>query len=221
MAIPAISDSVGRLGANKKEDVITIQKLLNTATKSSLSVTGICDEATIKCIEAFQKTFLPSADGRIDVGGQTIARLAMLAIGFVQLSQAPDPSYYSISPKERQFGTPAAIATVTGIANAHAALNPALAVGIGDISFKDGASMPPHSSHTRGIDADFRPLRKDGKRLPVTIHDTEYSRERTAALIAMFLANPNVKRILFNDAAIPGVTPFEGHDNHFHVNMKQ
>src|SRR6185369_11868518 len=98
MAVPAISDSVGRLGANKKEDVITIQKLLNAATKSALSVTGICDEATIKCIEAFQKTFLPSADGRIDVGGQTIARLAMLAIGFVQLPQAPDPSYYSISP---------------------------------------------------------------------------------------------------------------------------
>jgi hypothetical protein len=221
MATPSISASVGRNGVNKPEDVATIQKLLNEVTKSSLTVNGICDEATIKCIEDFQKTFLREPDGRIDVGGKTFGELAQRETGFVQLPQGSKPGLYSISSADRQFGTQAVIDAVVSIADAYLALNPGLSFGVGDISFKNGGPMPPHTSHARGVDADIRPLRKDGKKLPVTITDPEYSRERTGALISMFLANPNVRKILFNDSAIPGVTPFQGHDNHFHVSMKQ
>jgi len=222
MANPVISASVGRSGKNIPADVVTIQKLLNEITRSSLIVSGICDEETIKGIENFQKTFLSAPDGRIDVGGKTFDHLlSRRNSAFVPLPQPTDRPHYSISPAERQFGTPKTIDTILSVASAYSLVNPGLAIGVGDISFKDGRTMPPHASHIRGIDADFRPLRKDGKRLPVTIHDPDYSRESTALLISQFLANSNVKRILFNDGSIPGVTAFAGHDNHFHVTMKQ
>jgi hypothetical protein len=83
--------------------------------------------------------------------------------------------------------------------------------------------MPPHSSHKRGVDVDFRPLRKDGAKAPVTIHDTAYSRARTAELVQYIRQHTTlpVKRILFNDPQIPDVQFFEGHHNHLHVRFEE
>jgi len=39
--------------------------------------------------------------------------------------------------------------------------------------------------------------------------------------VELFRAETNFKSILFNDSQIAGVTPWEGHDNHLHVSMKQ
>ncbi len=83
--------------------------------------------------------------------------------------------------------------------------------------------MPPHSSHKRGVDVDFRPLRTDGARAPVTIHDAKYSRTRTRELVKYIRANTvlPVKLILFNDTAISGVQAYSGHDNHLHVRFEE
>ncbi|MGK5081646.1 hypothetical protein ACQ4W6_25625 [Janthinobacterium sp. HLX7-2] len=32
-------------------------------------------------------------------------------------------------------------------------------------------------------------------------------------------ANASVRRVLFNDTAIPFVTPFKNHDHHFHLEL--
>lgn len=65
---------------------------------------------------------------------------------------------------------------------------------------------------------DVRPVRKDGREIPVTCDDTgQYDREATASLIALFRTFAPVEFILFNDLSIPFVRPAKRHSDHFHV----
>jgi hypothetical protein len=82
----AITRSVGAGGVNKPVDVTEIQKLLNQVpavqggASPPLTVSGTCDAATLAAILRFQKTQVPKfADGRIDPGGPTLAKLNALA----------------------------------------------------------------------------------------------------------------------------------------------
>ena len=92
--------------------------------------------------------------------------------------------------------------------------------GIGNISLANGEESEEHDTHSDGLTVDVRPLRKDGLHLPVTWHQDEYDHDATACLIALFFIHPSVKKILFNDPKIPGVRPWDRHDNHFHVQIK-
>jgi peptidoglycan hydrolase-like protein with peptidoglycan-binding domain len=83
----AITRSVGQGGVNAPADVSEIQRLLNSAPAAqgganpSLSVDGICGGLTQAAILRFQKAQAPAfADGRIDPGGPTLARLNALAV---------------------------------------------------------------------------------------------------------------------------------------------
>jgi hypothetical protein len=140
---------------------------------------------------------------------------------WVQLPQLCGNGYYSYSQAFRQYGTATAIETLLDVARSFAWTYPQVPIGIGDISFKGGGVMPPHVSHTNGRSVDIRPVRNDGKQGPILYTDTVYSRERTAALVALFLAHRNVKLVLFNDEAIPGVRYAKGHNNHLHVAMRR
>ena len=91
--------------------------------------------------------------------------------------------------------------------------------GIGNISLADGVRFPGHGTHKIGLEVDLRPLRKDGKHLPVTYFEAEYDSEATRKLIALFWQSGLVRRVLFNDLTIPRVTRAGGHDNHFHVDV--
>jgi hypothetical protein len=76
-----ISDSVGRGGANRPEDVRIVQELLNQHTsppQQPLEVDGAVGPKTIAAIEAFQRNVVNMAhpDGRVDPGGRTFAALA-------------------------------------------------------------------------------------------------------------------------------------------------
>lgn len=66
---------------------------------------------------------------------------------------------------------------------------------------------------------DVRPLRSDGRHLPVTISDEAYSRERTQALVSTLRRIPGLSGILFNDTAVVGVRWHAGHDNHLHLSF--
>jgi hypothetical protein len=77
-----LSQSVGRGGGNLRQDVITVQTLLNKHIGSltplrPLAVTGVADPATIGAIEEFQRRImkLPKPDGRVDPNGRTLAAL--------------------------------------------------------------------------------------------------------------------------------------------------
>jgi hypothetical protein len=87
----AITRSVGAGGVNNTADVTEIQRLLNLVPVAKggaappFFVFGTCDPATKAAILRFQKAQVPAfADGRVDPGGPTLAKLNALA--------APAPS---------------------------------------------------------------------------------------------------------------------------------
>jgi len=222
--VSAISASVGRGAVNHEQDVRTVQTLLNAAG-ANIKVNGDCDRATISAIEEYQHNWMPHPDGRVDAWGSTMRNLQAKKLkikrkGYAPLPQLCGNGYYSYSTVDRQYGTAATIATLIQVCKQFAEKYPDVQVGIGDMSCASGAPMAPHKTHRNGRNADLRPLRNDGKMLPVTIVDAQYSRERTKALVNILRAQLNLKSILFNDAAIAGVTHWEGHNNHLHVSMK-
>ena len=220
-----LAASVGRKGKNRPEDVLAVQRLLNLAD-AGIKEDGDCGRATISAIEEYQRNWTSHPDGRVDPTGTAWLRLSegklkIVRQGYVLLPQISGNGYYSYSTVDRQYGTTATVKTLVEVCQRFMKKFPDLKVGIGDMSFANGAVMSPHKTHRNGRNADIRPLRADGKNSPITITDAQYSRERTKALVELFRAETNFKSILFNDSQIAGVTPFEGHDNHLHVSMKQ
>lgn len=224
-----LSGSVGRGGHNAHDDVLLVQRQLSknahiAAGLGALRETGIADEATIAAIMAFQRSVvrLASPDGRVDPQGRTWRMLlgeqpqATGAV-FVRLV-AEDANYYLYSPPERVWGTPMTVQAIARVAEATRKLG--FEIGIGDISFQQGGRMPPHGSHRRGVDVDIRPVRDDGQRMPCTITDPHYSREKTTQLVRVLQGQPELQLILFNDTKIEGVRFYEGHHNHLHVRFR-
>jgi hypothetical protein len=77
----AIADSVGEQGANVESDVRIVQALLNAVPVDDggpsprLTTDGLVGPKTIEAIRRFQTSQGLPADGRVDAGGQTLARL--------------------------------------------------------------------------------------------------------------------------------------------------
>ncbi|GAA3842164.1 peptidoglycan-binding protein [Streptomyces phyllanthi] len=231
-----ISATVGVGGTNTAADVRVVQDLLNRAARANLAVDGDCGPATREAIRSYQSGFLRVPDGRIDPGGLTLRRLTADAGGrsasprdtpaatpgpgggprLTQFARQ-GPGHYAYADSERQYGTDTMTQLLTGTA---AALHRAgLEMGVGDISFAQGGLMPPHKTHQDGRHVDLRPLRTDNARGPVSIGDPVYSRDGTRVLVESLLANPSVRRVLFNDTEIAGVRSFAGHHNHLHVEL--
>jgi hypothetical protein len=225
-----LGGSVGQNGRNAYDDVLLVQKQLNKNAHivpaiGKLAETGVMDEATLAAILAFQKQVvrLSSPDGRIDPHGRTWRVLLgeqaqSTNVAFSQLS-VDDANFYLYVPRDRVWGTAAALQSIRTVAND---LRPhGFEIAIGDISFQQGGRMAPHGSHRRGVDVDIRPLRADGQRLPVTITDPNYSRDRTKLLVEALQAQSNLHLILFNDTKVQGVRFYEGHHNHLHVRFTE
>src|SRR5437016_12580330 len=77
-----ISASVGQGGVNRRQDVVTVQTLLNLnlghlTPLRPLAISGHADPATIAAVEEFQRRAVGTAspDGREDPGGRTRAQL--------------------------------------------------------------------------------------------------------------------------------------------------
>jgi peptidoglycan hydrolase-like protein with peptidoglycan-binding domain len=222
-----ISASVGAKGKNRKADVETVQRLLNKhlagiGRQHPLEVDGNAGSETIGAIVAFQGRVMSMVepDGRIDPGGRTMKALTKEALNLVQLPKQGS-GYYHYAKASQQYGTTKTIASVKRAAKAlHQVLG--IEVGVGHISLRNGGKFPPHKTHQRGRDVDFRPVRADGKRLPVTVNNaTQYSRAHTRKLVQVLRRDPNLDVILFNDESIAGVKNWPGHDNHLHVRFKE
>jgi murein endopeptidase len=144
--------------------------------------------------------------------------------GYFMLPQRPEGAGYYV------YGTP----TNGGGQYAHPALLTVLfwverawqtsdrrRFGVGNISLADGGEYKKHKSHVDGLQVDVRAIRLDGAQDRVTRFQRDlYDKKATARLIGIFLSHPLVKTVLFNDVDIPGVRPWEGHDDHFHVDIR-
>lgn len=216
-----IQATVGRGGTNREEDVKRVQELLRQVEGAVLEPTGVFDGQTLEAIcNFFIRHFQVTGEILVPDSEEVEHLLAMEALGLVLLPQTSGNGYYSYEPAANQYGTSATIQAVLDVGRQWRQNQPGLPFWVGDISLQGGGKMPGHNTHQHGTDVDLRPLRTDGRPLPVTIHDSAYSREQTELLVRAFLTHGNVKNVLFNDTSIPGVIQWPGHDNHLHVNMK-
>lgn len=92
--------------------------------------------------------------------------------------------------------------------------------GVGNISLAGGVQYGGHSTHRSGLEVDVRPLRKDGRQIPVYWSQNGYDRAATAKLIELFRTYASVVLVYFNDNHIPLVTHLADHDHHFHVKLR-
>ncbi len=220
---------------SKGQEVKLLQSLLNQKVPvpklpqgRKLVEDGDFGNNTDAAVRTFQQQNRLTVDGI--VGGKTWAALGVQFVGapvspgsggstLVQLPQSGS-GYYSYGQSHEQYGTAETIKTIQEVARTFCHNMPNIKLGIGHISLAQGGHFPPHQSHQRGTDIDIRPLRNDGQPLQVTIHDVAYSQDYTRLLVESLLAHQNVKKILFNDKQISGVTYYSGHDNHLHVSTK-
>jgi hypothetical protein len=99
-------------------------------------------------------------------------------------------------------------------------LHPDHPISIGQISHKGGGLFEPHKQHRKGVEADLRPLSKDGRDLVLTFSSTEYSRDLTREFVTLLSANATMRKVFFNDPKLiaEGLTNHAGgHDNHLHL----
>ena len=123
------------------------------------------------------------------------------------------------------YGTAHTIKALQTISAKWNETHPESKLQIGDISKKGGGHLAPHGSHRKGIDADIRPFRKDGKLAPLNaVADPQnFDRDKTREFIKLVKKlYPNTV-ILFNDKQLinEGLTKkWKGHDNHLHIHFK-
>jgi uncharacterized protein YraI len=141
--------------------------------------------------------------------------------GFIQLAAA-DEGFYCYSPASRRWGSPTLVYGIERLARRWAresAGRPRL--GVGDLSLINGGDISGHVSHERGVDADFRVVRNDGREGPSTRFLSTYSRAETQAAIDLFVDELSIVYIFFNDRQTRSTTPWPGHDGHFHVRIRR
>ena len=100
-------------------------------------------------------------------------------------------------------------------------LHPDHPISIGQISHKGGGSFfPPHHQHKFGVEADMRPLSKDGQDLHLTFSSADYNQDLTREFVKFLRSNARVHQVFFNDPRLieESLTHHAGgHDYHLHL----
>lgn len=125
---------------------------------------------------------------------------------------------YNRESRGDQFGTKEVIEKCIEIAEKWNCMHPEVDIQFGDISYLYGGRTPDHSTHRTGKDVDIRPIRKDGKYLPVEYTHAEYSRDLSREFL--LLVKPYVRGVYFNDPVLikEGLCSYSrNHNNHFHL----
>jgi hypothetical protein len=230
---PAPSGTVNRSSATY---IRWVQAGLNKVLGLKLAVDGVSGSMTRAAVRDFQTRQGLPADGIMNLA--TEQALTRAGAGSPPAATAPSsspggvntplpatgPGFYGKpeSWPDRQYGLSQTIAAIQTIGKAWQAKHPGgPRIGITDISFKGGGTMAPHSSHTKGVDIDIRPVRNDGVETGTNYKDPSYSKTLTQDLVDTIRASSpmSIRTILFNGTGIRGVTPYSGHDDHLHLSF--
>ncbi len=175
--VAAITASVGAGGANRHNDVVTVQQLLNDVTPPRggpvplLTVDGLCGPKTTAAIRNFQtKQQLPVVDSRADPDGPT-----MQALNSERANRQADP--------DRKTREAARLATaVSIIPDAQSAVQRAIGLVESAISFAMlGPSMTTSEEPFRFVSKHFRfdGLSREHTLADLGILKTTYNRMKT------------------------------------------
>ncbi|MCP9495542.1 MAG: penicillin-insensitive murein endopeptidase [Pyrinomonadaceae bacterium MAG19_C2-C3] len=119
-----------------------------------------------------------------------------------------------------QYGRARTIRCIQSLAEAWATHHATPRLAVGDISRRHGGAFPPHASHQKGIDVDFRPLTNNGIEEQTNVGAANYSHALTRELVLLVKEMFPTAMVLFNDTRLisAGLTKHAaGHDNHLHV----
>lgn len=140
------------------------------------------------------------------------------SVGFIQLA-ASGVGFESYAVSSGRWGRPSLVYAIERVGRRWAQLRRDR-IGVGDLSLAGGGPFPPHAGHRQGREVDIAPVRSDARELPVSIFDAAYSRTWTARLVDLFRAEVALDVVLFNDARVPGVVRWPGHDDHLHLRIR-
>ena len=119
-----------------------------------------------------------------------------------------------------QYGRARTIRCIQDLAETWATHHATPRLCVGDISRRHGGAFPPHASHQKGTDVDFRPLTNNGIEEQTNVGAANYSHALTHELVLLIKQMFPTAMVLFNDARLisAGLTKrAPGHDNHLHV----
>ncbi|MBB3119351.1 penicillin-insensitive murein endopeptidase [Pseudoduganella violacea] len=104
--------------------------------------------------------------------------------GFFMLPQAPEEAGYYVygtpGGGAAHFSHPKLLSLILVVEREWQAID-SRKFGIGNISIANGLPFG-HESHMKGLEVDVRPLRKDGKQIPINYTDSQYDRAATSQL---------------------------------------
>lgn len=222
--IGALQEKLVELGLMTKAQVGSGQGTFGPQTENALKrfqadrniqQTGVLNATTYRALQNVNSVQSASTIDRITTpnSGPVNVLLPPSGTGFVTYNRDGND----------QYGTAQTIRALETIAARWAEKHPDIPLSIGDISRSGGGKLEPHASHQRGIDVDFRPLRKDGQSAPTNFNAQAYDRERTREFIKLVKeVYPNAN-IIFNDPVLIGeglTRAFKGHNDHVHVSFK-
>jgi peptidoglycan hydrolase-like protein with peptidoglycan-binding domain len=191
----------------------TQNALIQFQIKNELEPSGILSDETFRVLFKTPAPVLAIATAPTASG-----------IDFVLPPEGEGFTTYSREPNGAdQFGTQLTINAIVALAKKWFFLHPEVRLQIGDISRKGGGAFPPHASHRKGIDADFRPIRKDNRMDPISVGEVEYDSIRTEEFVKLVLTRHPNATIFFNDSRLinKGLTKHAaGHHNHLHVRFQ-
>jgi peptidoglycan hydrolase-like protein with peptidoglycan-binding domain len=205
LTVGQVSSGPGLFGPQTEEALRMFQRVHGINPSGTLT-----DETYKALLAAAPAPVRPAPGGGSSTGIDTV--LPSEGRGFTTYRREPGGA--------DQFGRASTIRALIALGEAWAARHERPRIQVGDISRRGGGPMPPHASHQRGVDADLRPMMRDGREEAVQWNNPLYSRELTRELVQLIRANNPGATVLFNDPRLiaEGLTRRAGgHDNHLHV----
>jgi N-acetylmuramoyl-L-alanine amidase len=233
-----IKESVGKTGANKEVDVLTVKNRLIELGFNWLKADSKVNSLTITTIKLFQSIIKGSnsvvGDGLISVGKTThlwlqagnAPRWQTMSAG----STAEGYVNYELTDTKdtHDFGTDWLDETIKKAAeyyrDNYLKDNPKAALlTVNDVSLEHGGDTPDHSGHECGLACDLQLPRTDGTSGNITYNDTKlYDQNAARGILQALDAQSNVSTIYFNDSVLIKeklCRSAKGHDNHIHFEI--
>lgn len=201
--------------------VVALQQILRRKLDATVKRSGVFGGGTQAAVARLQRRVGLRPTGTVDVRTWRV-----LAWHFERPSFGRDGlcDYSTVNGTEANWATSSVVAWLEA-AGRRFVRKTGLRIAIGDLSRRFGGSLPGHDLHARGLEADLRPIREDGRQCAVGGNDyrqRSYDREKTRRLIRTIrrVASGRIRLIAFNDPRLTtaGLTiRAEGHDDHIHV----
>lgn len=227
--------SVGSNADNQPEDVKKVRERLVKLGFDWIEIKDTCDDILISVIKLFQSIVRGyqsvKCNGHIDQDDDTHKWLNAANAPKWHMLPASGTGYvnYEIADTHdhHDYGTSWLADTIAGAGKEYEASfrssnAGAVLIAVNDASLPHGGDTFDHKGHETGMDADLRLPRKDGDH-GCTWQSQQYDQDATRAQLKAFRAQPLVRGIFFNDEDLIAeglCTYLDGHDNHFHVDLK-